>query len=91
MIFIAGQPLGLHASWPLFALEHHLLVWQAAEQCYPGRLFRNYALLGDDIVIADERVAHAYMNLLKEIDVRVSVGKSLTSNTGAAEFAKRKK
>lgn len=30
--FVTGQALGLHASWPLFALSHHVYVWQAAEQ-----------------------------------------------------------
>ena len=34
--FTTGQPLGSHSSWPLFALSHHLVVWYAAEQCYPG-------------------------------------------------------
>ncbi|KAK4839043.1 hypothetical protein QYF36_018578 [Acer negundo] len=29
--FVAGQPLGYHASWPLFALSHHILVWHCAE------------------------------------------------------------
>lgn len=57
MAFVAGQPLGLHASWPLFALEHHLVVWYAADQYYPGKKFTKYVILGDDIVIADERVA----------------------------------
>lgn len=48
----------LDASWPLFALSHHVYVWQAAEQCdlLEGRKFVNYAILGDDLVIADERV-----------------------------------
>lgn len=30
--FVAGQPLGSHASWPLFALSHHLLIWYCADQ-----------------------------------------------------------
>ncbi|KAL0293696.1 UNVERIFIED_CONTAM: putative mitochondrial protein [Sesamum calycinum] len=33
--FVTGQPLGYYASWPLFALSHHL-VWYAAERVYPG-------------------------------------------------------
>jgi hypothetical protein len=27
---------------------------------YPGRVFTNYAVLGDDVVIADENVATRY-------------------------------
>lgn len=51
--------------------------------------FTKYAILDDDVVIIDKRVAQVYMSLLKEIDVGISVGKSLISPTGSAEFAKR--
>ena len=48
------------------------------------------SILGDDLVIADERVATAYMKIIKEIlHVDVSIGKSIFSPTGCAEFAKR--
>lgn len=53
--FTTGQPLGYYSSWPLFALNHHFLIWLAAEQVYPGRTFDRYAVLGDDVVIADEK------------------------------------
>lgn len=43
----------LFLSWPLFKLSHHMVVWLAAERLYPGRRFQAYAVLGDDIVIAD--------------------------------------
>lgn len=36
------------------------LVWFCAEQVYPGRVFRRYALLGDDIGIGDRKVAEVY-------------------------------
>ena len=87
--FTTGQPLGYHASWPLFALSHHMMVWYAAEKCYPGQVFDRYALLGDDIVIFDERVANVYLGFLKEIRVDTSRAKSLISPTGCVEFAKR--
>lgn len=44
--FVTGQPLGYSSSWPLFALSHHVIVWFAAELCYPGKKFSNYAILG---------------------------------------------
>lgn len=47
-------------AWPLFALSHHLIIWWCAELVYPGRVFTNYAVLGDDVVIADENVATRY-------------------------------
>lgn len=58
--FVAGQPLGYLSSLPLFALSHHVLVWHCAQQVNPGRYFDRYAILGDDIVIADQKVASLY-------------------------------
>lgn len=87
--FVVGQPLGYLASWPLFALSHHTIVWWCAEQEYPGHYFTRYALLGDDIVIADKRVAERYLAVMDQIGVKVSLPKSLISRSGAAEFAKR--
>lgn len=82
--FVAGQPLGYHASWPLFALTHHLLVWWCAEQVYPGENFQRYGVLGDDIVIAGRKVASVYEQSLKELGVQISYAKSLISDKGAA-------
>lgn len=87
--FIAGQPLGYRGSWPLFALSHHMIIWWAAEKVMPGVKFRNYAVLGDDVVIGDERVAHYYKYALEMLQVKISLTKSLISSTGALEFAKR--
>ncbi|XLT13214.1 hypothetical protein HN51_058904 [Arachis hypogaea] len=87
--FIAGQPLGYRSSWPLFALSHHLVVWVAAEQEYPGKVFKKYAVLGDDVVIADPKVASRYETLVHRLGVKVSAAKSIRSPVGACEFAKR--
>lgn len=86
--FVVGQPLGYLSSWPLFALAHHFIVWVAAELVYPGKLFWDYALLGDDIVIADKEVARSYRSIMEELRVSISDVKSLVSTHGA-EFAKR--
>jgi len=87
--FVAGQPLGYHASWPLFTLSHHMVIWWAAEQVYPGVRFDRYAILGDDVLICDENVAQVYASVLEEFGVQISLSKSLISKTGCAEFAKR--
>ncbi|KAK8539715.1 hypothetical protein V6N13_035007 [Hibiscus sabdariffa] len=87
--FNRGQPLGFYSSWPVFALTHHMIVWAAAERVYPGRSFRDYALLGDDIVIADEQVALEYKRIMEEADGVISMDKSLVSHNGCCEFAKR--
>lgn len=33
--FVAGQPLGYYASWPQFALSHHLLVISVGRRGLP--------------------------------------------------------
>ncbi|PHT78704.1 hypothetical protein BC332_29277 [Capsicum chinense] len=88
--FVQGQPLGYYTSCALFSLSHHYLVWLAAERSSPDRgRFTRYALLGDDIVIADEGVAREYKRILEELRVTISVPKSLVSDNGSFEFAKR--
>lgn len=87
--FVAGQPLGYLSSWPLFALSHHLVVWYCAEQVYPGRKFRKYAILGDDVIIVDDSVREQYDRVLARLGVQVSISKTLRSKSGAGEFAKR--
>ena len=87
--FRTGQPLGYYASWPLFTLSHYYLVWWCAEQVYPGKRFTRYAILGDDICIADSKVAKVYRDALDTLKVQVSLPKSLVSEIGCAEFAKK--
>jgi len=52
-------------------------------------MFTNYALLGDDITIADKAVADAYLVLMKDLGVEINLSKSLESELGLVEFAKR--
>jgi hypothetical protein len=87
----AGQPMGALTSWATFSLTHHILVQWAAYKAYPNRMefFTAYALLGDDIVIADKLVAQEYLALLGVIGVEYGLAKSLISSTGGFEFAKR--
>ncbi|KAL2225302.1 UNVERIFIED_CONTAM: putative mitochondrial protein [Sesamum indicum] len=87
--FTRGQPLGYLSSWPSFTLTHHMVVWLAAYEVYPGKKFWDYAILGDDIVIADKRVAEAYMRIMDEMGGVISIQKSLISHNGCCEFAKR--
>lgn len=89
--FLVGQALGLYGSWSLFALSHHYIVWLAAWRVQPERThpFWDYALLGDDIVIADEEVALEYRKILEQLNVQISLPKSLISRNGTLEFAKR--
>jgi hypothetical protein len=82
-----GQPMGARSSWAMFTLSHHMLVQYAAylEGFYP---FKDYILLGDDIVITNDKVAERYVVLMTELGVGISPMKSHTSET-TYEFAKR--
>lgn len=49
----------------------------------------DYAILGDDIVIADAQVAREYSAIMDKAMGVISVEKSLVSYSGCCEFAKR--
>jgi len=84
-----GQPLGAYSSWVVFALTHHLVVqWCAYDT---GQRPDQYALLGDDVIIWNKKVAERYRSLLEELDIPVSFEKSIMSTGGnsTGEFTKR--
>lgn len=91
VVYAVGQPMGALSSWALLALTHHALVQMAAKRAYPERSgwFLLYAVLGDDVVIADRLVAREYLRIMRTIGVEISLAKSLVSCTGSLEFAKR--
>jgi hypothetical protein len=83
-----GNPMGFYSSWASFALAHHFVVFLACYKCGVSWSKLPYALLGDDIVIAHEAVGEAYLQLMNELGVEVSIAKTHKSNT-TYEFAKR--
>lgn len=66
----------------MFTLSHHVILWLAANRVYPKRRFRDYGILGDDVVIADHKVAVEYRKILTDLGVMISGSKSLVSQTG---------
>lgn len=72
----------------MLALTHHAIVNIAARRV-GKKNFTEYALLGDDLVIADEAVADAYLIIAKDLGVEINLQKSLISKSGVLEFAKR--
>lgn len=72
--FLAGQPLGYYGSWALFSLSHHFVMWLAAKMAYPNRVtpFKDYAILGDDVLITDGNVASHYREILSKLGVQIS-------------------
>jgi hypothetical protein len=94
--YAVGQPMGGYSSWPAMALTHHFIVQLAAHYARVkgnlntevGSYFPDYALLGDDIIICNTPVASEYLELLKILDMPISLPKSLES-LDSYEFAKR--
>lgn len=85
--YAVGQPMGARSSWAVFTLSHHMVVQYAAFQVglYP---FKDYILLGDDIVIANDKVAVKYREIMEQLGVDISSFKTHTSEN-TYEFAKR--
>jgi len=80
--------MGAYSSWATFALSHHVVVRLAAKRAGFPVSFSNYALLGDDIVIANDVVAAEYRTILEGLGVSVSEHKTHVSQD-TYEFAKR--
>lgn len=91
--YAVGQPMGALSSWAMLALTHHFIVQVAAWQTNAvpeHKIFRNYAVLGDDIVIFDAKVAKRYHKIMLALGVECNLSKSILSKTGEVlEFAKR--
>lgn len=85
--YSVGQPMGCYSSWAMLALTHHIIVQIAAKRSGCESIFTQYAVLGDDIVIADDMVANNYLAIMKVLGVDVNLVKSHQGST--AEFAKR--
>jgi len=90
-----GQPMGALSSWALLAITHHFLIQYSAyragiiSRSNPW-LFTCYAILGDDVVIGNRKVALFYRRLCRQIGLGISLPKSISSHKGTAlEFAKQ--
>jgi hypothetical protein len=86
----AGQPMGAYSSWSIFSLCHHIVIRYCAALSGHKRPceFTDYAVLGDDVVIADPEVARHYSAVISDLGVEISFNKSLISKD-TFEFAKR--
>jgi hypothetical protein len=87
--YAVGQPIGALSSWAMLAICHHVVVQLAAQRAGWNTWFPYYAVLGDDLVIADKHVADNYLAIMRQLGVPINLSKSLISETGFIEFAKR--
>jgi hypothetical protein len=70
----------------MLAVTHHIIVRAAALSL---KIFNydRYLVLGDDIVIADQNVAEAYLRIMDLLGVSINLSKSIISSE-ILEFAK---
>nr|UJQ92490.1 MAG: putative RNA-dependent RNA polymerase [Mitoviridae sp.] len=87
--YAVGQPMGAYSSWAMLALTHHVLVQFAAYKAGWRSWYPYYAVLGDDIVVLGKGVAKRYVEICTAFGIEISLSKSLISNNGTFEFAKR--
>lgn len=88
LTYAVGQPMGAKSSWAMLALTHHFIIQIAAFMVTNERTwFTDYAVLGDDVVIAHKDVATKYLELMDKLGVDIGLAKSLIGN--GFEFAKR--
>lgn len=86
--YSVGQPMGALSSWGMLAYTHHIIVRRSAFRVRVIN-FDHYALLGDDIVIANDAVASCYHYIMTEVlVVEVNLSKCLVS-AHCFEFANR--
>jgi hypothetical protein len=85
-----GQPLGLLSSWGSFALWHHIIIEYCAFTVGLTS-FRDYAVLGDDVVIWNSSVAVKYQQQMRFLGIPINLTKSVTGDSqhSQIEFAKR--
>jgi len=96
-----GQPMGAYASFPLLALTNHVMVQVAAMRAgvkssrkkdsrgnSSEHFFSEYAIVGDDVVICNEKVAVRYYELLESLDIPISTQKCV-DGYGTFEFCHR--
>lgn len=86
--YAVGNPMGFYSSWASFAVSHHYLVYYCCRKCDVKWSQLKYIILGDDIVICDQKVAECYRQVILGLGVEVSPSKTYISNH-MFEFAKR--
>lgn len=83
--YTKGQPQGLYSSFPLFALTHNLIVDALCTKLRIDPL-ESFRVLGDDIVLTNDRLHKEYRRFMENSGVPISEDKSLSSDV-LAEFA----
>jgi len=86
--YAVGQPMGAYSSWAMLALTHHIIIYVACSRAEVDYSTVNYAVLGDDVIINNDDVAIKYREIMNDLGIEISLGKSVIS-ARFTEFAKR--
>jgi hypothetical protein len=81
--------MGALSSWAMLALTHHIIVQFCAHRVGYEGWFPYYAILGDDVVVANDNVALEYLRIMKKLGVGISLAKTLRGESISMEFAYR--
>lgn len=73
-----GQPLGYGPSFSIATLAHAVLLDRLSTEVSASP--RSYMVVGDDVVIKDERLAEAYYREMSALGVEINISKSLVSD-----------
>jgi len=60
VFYAVGQGMGSYSSWAMLAVFNHFMVRIAALRSGLPASFNHYVVLGDDVVISNDRVASEY-------------------------------
>nr|QIS88020.1 MAG: RNA-dependent RNA polymerase [de Lozier virus] len=82
--FTRGQPLGLGPSFFAFAFTHNTLLEGICEKHKIKD--RPYAILGDDVIISNDRLHKVYRDTLRNLGCKISESKCISSDV-LCEFA----
>jgi hypothetical protein len=79
--------MGAYSSFAMLALTHHVIARAAILQVH-GRVSKpTYAILGDDIAMADRKVGKAYVALMSILGMDINPIKGFSGTV--LEFAKQ--
>jgi hypothetical protein len=84
--YSVGQPMGAYTSFAMLGLTHHFIV-RCAALIAGVKDFKDYCILGDDIVIYHDNVAEQYSKIMESLGLELNPSKSVIS-PDFAEFAK---
>jgi hypothetical protein len=83
--YTVGQPMGFYSSWAMLAIWNHLMLrtCRHALGLHPSTDDPQFVIIGDDVAMLGDDVAHMYLHLCKLMGVPISPLKGFSPNTKA--------